>query len=97
MQIQRIRIQHQQIRLLQQRRLLRRQLMHQIQHVLKVWSLVTISGTPVDVFIKLGFAMERLIAMMDQTRWTVWLLLRTTMITTIMSMMEHGNRLMQLL
>ena len=68
--------------------------MHQAQHVLKLRSLVTICGTLVDVFIRLGSATEKLIAMMDRTRWTVPLLLRTTMITTIMSMMEHGNRLM---
>ena len=61
--------------------------MHQSQHALKVGSLVTISGTTMDVFISLGFATVKLIAMMNQTRWSVRLLLRTTMITTIMSMM----------
>ena len=79
--------------------------MDQAQHVLKLRLLVTICGIPMDVFINLGFATVKLIAMMDRTRWTVWFLLRTTMITTItlitittiMSMTEHGNRLMQLL
>ena len=72
--------------------------MHQSQHVLKVGLLVKIGGTPLDVFIRLGFATVKKIAMMDRTRRTVRLqLLRTTMITTIMSMMEHGNRLMHLL
>ena len=82
--------------------------MHQSQHVLKVGLLVTIGGTPLDVFIRLGFATVKKIAMMDRTRRTVRLqllrttmittiLLRTTMITTIMLMVEHGSRLMELL